>query len=226
MSRSIDVLVIEDETDLREAAVGFLRQTGHAAAGLGSIEQADEWLVKNDADILLLDLSLPGESGLEWLNRRPELREKGVIIITASGKDNERIAGRAAGADGYFVKPVNLAEIGISVKNLLHRLSSSTQWELNSLTWELCSPVGHVAKLTASELTLMECLAKKPGAVVQRSEIVARLEEDPETYDIRRMEVMLRRLRRKISESCNMDIPIVTIRSTGYAFTAELSWSR
>ena len=225
MSKAFDILVIEDESDLRDAVVGFLAQMGNETAGVDSVEAAERWLERNDASVLVLDLSLPGESGLEWLQRRVDLKEKGIMMVTAAGSDAERIAGRAAGADGYFVKPVNLVELGMSVKNLLERLRVADRWMLDSLTWELTAPNGKAAKLTASELTLMECLAEKPGGIVERATIIERLGEDPDAYDIRRMEVMIRRLRTKISETLSMDPPISTVRATGYAFTAKLDWA-
>ncbi len=224
MSKLYDILVIEDETDLRDAVVGFLGQMGNRVAGVASVEAADEWLAQNDAALLVLDLSLPGESGLEWLKRRTDLRDKGIMMVTAAGSDSERIAGRAAGADGYFVKPVNLVELGMSIKNLLERLQIADRWELDSLAWQLKSPSGKLSKLTASELTLMECLAETPGSIVERSTIIARLGEDVDTYDIRRMEVMIRRLRTKIMEELGVEAPISTVRGTGYAFTAKIDW--
>lgn len=224
MSSQHDILVIEDESDLRDAVVGFLGQMGTRAAGVDSVEAAEAWLAANDAACLVLDLGLPGESGLEWLQRRSDLREKGIVMVTAAGSDAERIAGRAAGADLYFVKPVNLVELGMSVKNLLERLRIADRWSLDSLTWELKSPNGKATKLTASELTLMECLAEKPGSIVERSIIIERLGEEPESYDIRRMEVMIRRLRTKVMENLGVEAPIATVRATGYAFTAKLEW--
>lgn len=225
MTTQYDILVIEDEADLRDAVVGFLGQMGNAAAGVDSVEAAEKWLARNDAVVLVLDLSLPGESGLEWLQRRSDLREKGIVMVTAAGSEAERISGRAAGADEYFVKPVNLVELAISIKNLSERLAVADCWQLDSLTWELRNPHGKGVKLTASELALLESLAEKPGSIVERSIIIERLGEDPESYDLRRMEVMLRRLRTKVLEQLGVEVPISTVRATGYAFTAKLDWS-
>ncbi|AGM41401.1 two component transcriptional regulator [Spiribacter salinus M19-40] len=224
MGTTLDVLVIEDEADIRDAVVGFLSQMGYSAAGVGSVEAAEAWFERHDAMVLVLDLGLPGESGLDWLQRRSDLRDKGIIIETAAGSESERITGRVAGADGYFVKPVNLVELSISVKNLLDRLQPGDQWQLDSLAWVLRSPAGKNVKLTASELALLECLAIRPGSIVERATIIRRLGADPDTYDIRRMEVMLRRLRVKIAEQLGVEAPISTVRATGYAFTAPLEW--
>jgi DNA-binding response OmpR family regulator len=222
MKRTIDALVIEDEADIRDAVVGYLSQVGQAAAGVDSVEAAEQWLEQVDAAVLVLDLSLPGESGLDWLARRPDLREKGIIMVTAAGREAERIAGRNAGADDYFVKPVNLVELSVGVRNLRDRLPASDHWQLDSLHWLLHAPNGSSVKLTASELALLESLAERPGAVVERDLIIRRLGADPQTYDIRRMEVMLRRLRVKIADQLGVEAPIATVRAAGYAFTATL----
>ncbi len=225
MAGMIDALVIEDEADIRDAVVGYLTQVGWSAAGVESVEAADAALAQTDAAVLVLDLALPGESGLDWLKRRPDLRGKGIIMVTAAGRESERIAGRDAGADDYFVKPVNLVELSVSVRNLIARLPVSDHWKLDSLSWQLHAPDGSAVRLTASELALMELLAGQPGAVVDRDTIIRRLGADPETYDIRRMEVMLRRLRVKIADQLDLEAPIVTVRGTGYAFAAEIDWT-
>lgn len=225
MAEMIDALVIEDEADIRDAVVGYLTQVGWTTAGVESVEAADAALAQTDAAVLVLDLALPGESGLDWLRRRPDLRGKGIIMVTAAGREAERIAGRDAGADDYFVKPVNLVELSVSVRNLIARLPVNDHWQLDSLSWQLRAPDGSAVRLTASELALLELLAGQPGAVVERDTIIRRLGADPETYDIRRMEVMLRRLRVKIADQLGLEAPIVTVRGTGYAFTAEIDWT-
>lgn len=223
-STSLDVLIIEDEADLRDAMEGFFAQIGYRCVGVASAEQADTWLETHTANVFLVDLNLPGEAGLDWLKRHTELRERGIIIVSAAGSDSERIAGRSSGADAYFIKPINLVELGVTVKNLLDRLGLGGSWQLDSLKWMLTSPSGQGVKLTASELTLLESLACKPGAVVERDQIIRRLGETPEAYDIRRMEVLVRRLRMKVEDELGDSPPISTIRGVGYAFTAPLSW--
>ncbi|MRH78284.1 response regulator [Spiribacter sp. C176] len=219
-----DVLILEDEKDLRDTMVEFMQSMGHDAIGVGSVEEADAWLTHQDARVLVVDLTLPGEGGLSWLRRRPELKERGIIMVTAAGSDNERIAGRLAGADSYFVKPVNLVELGMSVKNLTERLAYVKAWQLDSLTWTLTAPHGDSIKLTASERRFMEALAMTPGIAVNRHDIILRLGEDPKVYDQRRLEILVRRLRSKITDSLNCDPPISTARSVGYAFTSDLEW--
>ncbi len=225
MTTHFDILVIEDEDDLRDAVVGFLSQLGRLTTGVGSVEEAEAWLVHHDAAIILLDLNLPGESGLDWMHRRPELKEKGIIMVTAAGSEAERIAGRLAGADGYFVKPVNLIELGMTVKNLLDRLDTSDHWQLDSVTWQLMGPRGDAVKVTASELIFLESLAMQPGSPVDRESIIQRMGENPRVYDLRRMEVLVRRLRTKVEKKLGIEAPIATVRSVGYAFTANLEWT-
>ena len=219
-----DVLILEDEKDLRDTMVEFMESMGHSSSGVGSVEEAEKWLEQHDARVLVVDLTLPGENGLSWLRRRPDLKGRGIIMVTASGSDNERVAGRLAGADSYFVKPVNLVELGMSIKNLTERLNHAKAWQLDSLTWKLTSPDGNAIKLTSSERLFMEALAVTPGLAVNRHDIIRRLGEDPKVYDQRRLEILVRRLRSKITDSLHCDPPISTARSVGYAFTDDLDW--
>ncbi len=220
----IDILIIEDEIDLREAMQSFFDQTGYSCHAVGSAEEASAWSTSNSAHIMLVDITLPGESGLDWLRNHANPSKSGVIIVSAAGSDADRIAARSIGADGYFIKPVNLAELGITVKNLCNRLQFNNDWELSSVNWKLTAPSGRSMSVTASELAFLESLAITPGDPVDRKDIIERLGESPAIYDMRRMETMVKRLRTKAEETLGDPLPITTVRGIGYAFTARLNW--
>ena len=219
----VQILVIEDETDLQDAMVSYLGAAGFDAIGFSSVEAAESWLRHGDTRLIVLDLGLKGESGLDWLKRRPDLREKGIIIVTASGSPEQRIAGREAGADEYLVKPLPLAELSITAANLLERINPAKAWDLNRTTWSLGAPNGDVVKLTASELTVVSALAESPGEPVARDDLIRALGHDPLLYDYRRMEILIRRLRNKVHKETGVEAPIETIRAVGYAFAAPIS---
>lgn len=218
------LLVIEDEADLRDALVIYLNLEGMVAHGVSSLAEADQWMAHHECDILLLDWSLPDGDGVEWLKARDDLARKGVIITTARSDNASRLSGVRAGADIYLVKPVLPEEIVSLVHNMMRRLRPPTaaDWVLDAIQWQLLTPQGLPLKLTHSEHLLMHQLARASGQVVSREELAAALGHDPEIYDYRRMEVLVRRLRNKSVASCGQAIPLVTAHRQGYAFTASI----
>lgn len=219
------ILVIEDEPDLLAAMVRYLQLEGYVPFAAPSLKAAEHWLTQHDMDIIVLDLGLPDGDGLAWLGSRPGLRDKGVIMTTARGEGSSRVSGVRAGADVYLVKPVQLEELTALIRNLLHRLHRVDQpsWTLDVRSWNLISPEGQAIKLTHSEQILMIELARVPGSSVKREVLVTALGQNPEIYDPRRMEIMVRRLRNKAKETLGYDLPVETAHRQGYAFTAPIS---
>lgn len=224
-SKSPRLLVVEDENDLREAMVTYLGMEGFSVQGVGSLAAADHWLAKHQHDILILDLVLPDGNGLEWLAARPSLRKGGVVITTARGLVTERVAGIKTGADTYLVKPVQMEELAAVLNNLLHRMDIAPpeKWLLNTRLWTLTAPNGNHIKLTHSEARLLRRFALSPGQPVDRDDLIQQLGCNPEHYDMRRLEVLVRRLRAKASNQLDHPFPLTTVQKQGYAFTAEIT---
>ncbi len=216
------VLLIEDEGPLREATVAYLNLDGCQAHGVGTLAEAERWILTQDFDVLLLDLGLPDGDGLEWLlKRKSALATKGVIITTARGESTDRISGVRAGSDVYLVKPVALEELSASIANLHRRLGQGSpmpSWRIDRATWLLYTPQGQSVKLTGSEMAVMCALARQPGVTVPRDDLIVELGCKPDSYDPRRMEILVRRLRNKVSDSTDMSLPLETVHRQGYVF--------
>lgn len=221
---SVSVLVIEDEVELCEALIRYLRLEGLRAQGVGTLAEADTWLAHHAADVLLLDLGLPDGNGLSWLARRDDLKNKGVIITSARSDALSRVSGIRAGADVYLVKPVLPEEIVSLIENLMRRLRGhiSEGWELDGKRWRLTTPDGLPIKLTHSEHALLERLAQDPGQVVDKEDLAISLGHSPDVYDFRRLEIIIRRLRNKVQEAWGQALPLDTAYRRGYAFTADI----
>lgn len=219
------LLVVEDECDLREAMVTYLSMENFSVHGVDCLAAADSWLLKNQHDILILDLVLPDGNGLEWLAARPILRKGGVVITTAHGLVSERIAGIKTGADTYLVKPVQMEELAAVLTNLLRRMDINTpeKWLLNTRFWTLSAPNGNRIKLTHSEARLLRRFALSPGQPVDRDDLIKQLGCNPEHYDMRRLESLVRRLRSKATKQLEHPLPLTTVQKQGYAFTAEIT---
>jgi two-component system OmpR family response regulator len=218
------ILVVEDEPDLLDALVDYLTMEGMVAHGCSCLSDAQAWMDANDFDVLLLDLGLPDGDGLSWLKRRLDIRDKGVIITTARGDALSRVSGIRAGADVYLVKPVLPEEIVSLVRNLMYRIhgQAPSTWVLDANGWRLSSPDGHPLKLTHSEYVLLQRLAQSTGQAVSKEDLAISLGHNPEHYDFRRLEILIRRLRNKAKETFTISIPLETVHRLGYAFIAHI----
>ena len=218
------VLVVEDEADLQEMLVTYLNMEGYAADGVGSLRSATQWLRTHQLDVLILDLGLPDGDGLKWLQDHPELRAAGVAVVSARGTKDERLSGIRAGADLYLVKPVALDELSSLIANLVRRMQANSKpgWVLRRMNWTLESPDGQVIKLTHTEAVILERLVRTPGQAVSRNALIQALDQDPALYDPRRLEVLVRRLRVKASETFGYELPLDTAHRVGYSFTAQI----
>lgn len=218
------VLVVEDEPDLLANTVHYLNLDGFVADGVDSLGGAEAWLTTHEFDLLVLDLGLPDGDGLHWLQGKSGLRGKGVVVTTARGEERQRISGIQQGADLYLVKPVSLEELSSLMHNLWRRIKggADTTWVLQTVGWMLVSPLGVSVKLTHNEQLLMRRLAHLPGQAVSRAELAVSLGQDADSYDYRRLEILVRRLRAKVQEQLGMELPLETAPRVGYAFVSPL----
>lgn len=217
------LLIVEDEPELREAMVSFLRDEGFQSDGVGTLRAAREWLEQATPDILVLDLGLPDGESLTLIDN-PRLAQVGVIITTARGRAQDRLVGVKKGADAYLVKPIQLEELALVIRNLHRRLepkklsAPTPNWRLQKVSWTLTAPTGASVVLTRSEVLVLTELAMAVGIGASRNALITRLGHQPETYDWRRMEIMIRRLRNKCKEALGLELPVRTVHGYGYAF--------
>ncbi len=220
------VLVVEDDPDLRAAMVSYLNCENVSADGVATLAAAQTWVRSHEWDVIVLDLGLPDGDGLNWLGQIQASPKKGVIVMTARGKTEQRIAGMKAGADAYLVKPVALEELVLHIRKLHQRLVSATPskpvWQLHRKRWLLTSPDGRVASLSQSETRLLAALGEASGNAVPKMNLIRELGFDPMTYDDRRLEGLVRRVRLKCVDELGQAIPLQTAYGFGYAFTETL----
>ncbi|MEI6874952.1 MAG: response regulator transcription factor, partial [Spirochaetota bacterium] len=170
------VIFVEDEEELREVLVAVHSRFGHDARGCGDGASLDRLLADYPADVIVLDLNLPGEDGISISRRIRAGSNCGIIMMTSRGQLTERLKGFECGADIYFVKPIEPVELNAAIESLARRLvPTSTQakaaWHFDPRLSELTTPRGIEIELTAQECTVMKLLLASPGQTVHRLDI-------------------------------------------------------
>ena len=219
------VLVVEDDQDFREMVVLYLNRHGITADGVGSTSAYRRLRKGHRCHIAILDVGLPDGDGLELARELLAESSVGVIITSGMGRVADRTRGYQSGADAYLVKPVDLTELLAVLKSVARRLPipKSQLWHYDRITWCLTNPERNSIILTRSEACIIEALAEFPGSPVARDNLVSALGYPVNAYDHRRMEVLVRRLRRKAKECLGSSLPLETVRGKGYAFRAPIT---
>jgi two-component system response regulator CpxR len=220
------LLIIDDDVRLTEMLTEYLAAEGielrSASSGAGGLRDA----LRNDYDLIILDVMLPGLSGFELLR---QLRESGsrvpVLMLTARGDDVDRIVGLEMGADDYLSKPFNPRELAARIKAVLRRTSDDltqdvTEVEVGPLRANLprrdVTLNGQPLKLTNAEFVVLVTLMRTPGQTVSR-EALTRIALGRQLLpDDRSLDTHVSNLRKKIGESAERGLQIRSIRGTGY----------
>ena len=216
------ILLIEDELPLAKAVSRYLQGQGHTVlAVLDGVDGLHE-AIESEPDLVLLDLTLPGLDGLEVLRgirrRNPSLP---VIVMTARASVDQRVTGLDLGADDYFVKPFALAELGARVRSSTRSRDQpdSTRIDFGDLHLDLkCRQVHRGDReihLTAREFALLAYLARHPGQVLTRDQLMAAVWDVAHDPESRVLEVYIGYLRRKLRVDGAPDL-IETVRQVGY----------
>lgn len=206
--------IVEDDPDQRESLLTWLDIRGYRVWGVESAESFYRELAVSPADILLLDIGLPGESGLDVIRH---LRDsgiiRGVIVTSAHGERAARQEALKLGADVYLVKPVDLDDLLMHIDVLWSRVAGTTQgnalWSINKAARELVSPQGMAVSLTPSELVLLVYMASKEEPV-HRQELAVALGANLAVFDLHRIDVHLSRLRSKVRQRTSLNLPVAS----------------
>ncbi len=241
--RAAHIVVVDDERDVRETIEEYLSLQGYRVTtadggpALREIVAAGEPAV----DLVLLDISMPGEDGLSLARFLREHAEVGIIMLTAAGTVVDRIIGLEVGADDYISKPVDLRELLARVKAVLRRLRPATAFEgrsggpgeqpsnevafgrlrLDLDAHKLFDADGREVPLTSMEFDLLKAFAANPNRVLTRDQLLDLAHSRGwEPFD-RSIDVRIARLRRKIEADPTKPQVIKTVRGAGYIFATR-----
>jgi DNA-binding response OmpR family regulator len=224
----LKILIVEDEKDFSDALKDFLTAKGYLVETLDSLAAYTAWLHSGKCDLMILDRTLNDGDGLEILRHRMGSTSVPTIFLTGMGCIQERIKGYDLNVDSYLVKPADLNELLAVVQRCLRRAeqfppTSKSLWALHTDGWLLRSPDNKIVELTYKEFLLMKSFVGLQGLAVKRNLIIQSLGFTPDAYDIRRLEAMVSRLRKKLDHDSVDHFPLTTVYGVGYAFNEEIN---
>jgi two-component system, OmpR family, phosphate regulon response regulator OmpR len=225
------ILAVDDDAGLRELLQEYLTAQGYQVTAVADGAAMDAHLAEHTADLVILDLMLPGEDGLSLARRLRTRGDVPIIMLSARGDDVDRIVGLEVGADDYLAKPFNPRELLARIRALLRRTESPHpgnevvkqgihrfgEFLLNIESRDLHRN-GNTIPLTAGEFNLLRIFVEHPNRVLSRDSIMDMLKGYERSPFDRSIDVRVTRLRRKIEDDPNTPLYIRTVWGEGYLF--------
>ncbi len=223
------IAVVEDNAELRTDLVEFLHLRGFNAQGFESAEIFFLTWPATAFSLLLLDVALPGSSGLEIAQRvRTQNSHVGIIMLTALDANTDQVQGLNIGADIYLSKRSSLDVIEAACHSVLRRLAHvqrtakhSTSWVLSASRWQLQMPNGASLTLTQTEAILLAALFEQAGQAMSREALLLHLEKPETLSNLRNLDNTVSRLRRKVQTTCGVELPVRSGYGRGYTFVGQ-----
>lgn len=232
MHRAHHILVVEDDPVGRQMLSMYLRKENHRISEAGNGDEMRAIFAGGDVDVVMLDINLPDEDGLSLLRDLRRQSEVGVIMVTSRSEDVDRIVALELGADDYVTKPYNMRELLPRTKNLARRvvaaravgrdepLKTFAGWTLDIPHWGLTTPEGDRMRLTRAEFELLAAFVTNRGQVLTRNQLMDHVSRRGYDAFDRTIDVLVRRLRRKIEPDPTRPRFIITVHGLGYVFAA------
>jgi two-component system phosphate regulon response regulator OmpR len=222
------LLVIDDDTRLRDLLQRYLSEQGFRVTTAKDAADARAKLKSLTFDLLVVDIMMPGESGLSLTRTLREQSQVPILLLTAMSETGDRIEGLSSGADDYLSKPFEPQELVLRINAILRRVRPPLETGA-----DLCVTFGQFSfdtqreelrrgdstvRLTAAEASLLRALARRPGKALSRDELIA---ESPVIANLRTVDVQMARLRRKIEENPRFPRYLQTVRGIGYVLMLD-----
>lgn len=221
------ILVVDDDLRLRSLLQRYLQESGFAVSAAEDAECARKFLRIYKFDLLVVDVMMPKESGVEFLHKLRKESSVPAIILTAMGEAADRIVGLEAGADDYLAKPFEPKELILRINNILRRLPKIEMSDNNILKFGNCfydmvqqklKNASGVIHITPAEQSILSVLGKKVGQIFARDQLsdILGLEQNPRSVD-----VQITRLRKKIEKDSKNPRYLQTVRGKGYMLLTD-----
>ena len=236
MEASPHVLVVDDHRDIREPLARYLEKHDVRVTAVDSAAAARRALRKAAVDLVVLDIMMPGEDGLQLCRHLRETTRIPVILLTAMAEDTDRIVGLEVGADDYVTKPFNPRELLARIKAVIRRTQSLPpdreprsagayrfdRWSLDTSRRELVDEAGVVTPLSTGEFRLLVVLLERSGMVLSRDQLLDLTRGRRAAPFDRAVDNQVSRLRRKIERDPKSPKLITTVWGGGYRFTGKV----
>lgn len=222
ISAMLELILLEDEPVMAQELGEFLRDCGYRVTLATDLAGFNLAFDERRHHLAVLDLGLPDGDGLELIQA---LRERGstlgIVAFTARGTTDHKVSGFRVGADHYLAKGCDLEELAAVLEALRRRLGlqrEASPWRLEAGPRELYAPNQRMLRLSHQDMRVLERLMASAGDNVSRRQVVEALGEDWLTYDQRRLDTQIRRLRRNVEQATGLELPLKTLRNNGYCF--------
>ena len=238
MSETGNILVVDDQQEICDLVHEYLTDEGFRVSTANDGAGLREEMARSKVDLVILDLMLPGEDGLQLARQLRSESDIGIIMLTGRADTVDRIIGLEMGADDYLPKPFHLRELLARVRSVLRRAASRAaektegsrprarfaDWVLDLSSRELLSPSGEDVRLTTGEFELLSALVNHANQVLSRDRLLdLSRHREAGPFD-RTIDVQVGRLRRKLEDDPKNPSMIKTVRGGGYMFTPPVQF--
>jgi DNA-binding response OmpR family regulator len=237
MAAANHIIVVDDEPEIREMLADYLGHAGFRVSAAEDGATLRRLLEDQAADLVILDINMPGEDGLSLARYLRANTKIGIIMLTAAGEVVDRIVGLEMGADDYLPKPVDMRELLARVRAVLRRMESAPQkpvveppgtrkigfgaCQLDLDAHRLYDAAGEEVPITSMEFDLLKAFAEHPNRVLSRDQLLDLAHNrDWEPFD-RSIDIRIARLRRKVETDPSKPQVIKTVRGAGYIFVPD-----
>jgi two-component system, OmpR family, phosphate regulon response regulator OmpR len=226
------ILVVDDDTRLRELLKTFLSRNGFRVSTAKDAAEARQHLEALDFDLIVLDVMMPGQTGLDFAGELRKTNDVPILMLTAMGEPRDRIAGLEKGVDDYLGKPFEVRELLLRIQSVLRRGRPTTPAEaaadidrkvtFGPLQFDLAlgelTQKGKRVPLTDAEISLLRALTGRMGEVLSREALCKSVGSE---VNERAIDVQVTRLRRKIEEDPKLPLYLQTVRGVGYMLVPD-----
>jgi len=230
------ILIVDDDADVLDTVGFLLEDAGYGVISAMNGKSMFKELDKGQPDLIVLDVGLGNESGLELAMKVRKSSSVPIIMLTGKGAETDRVVGLELGADDYITKPYGSAELLARIKSVLRRskitrtksddagreIASFEGWTCDITGRKLHSPDGKEVSLTSGEFSVLVVFVQNPGRTLSRERLLD-LTGREKTFD-RSIDVQIMRLRRKIETDPSKPQLIQAIRAVGYVFSTQVEW--
>lgn len=232
MDPDAHLLIVDDDERIRGLLQKFLMRHGFLVSLARDAAHANRILSGLDFDMIVLDVMMPGEDGVSFCRRLREDRDTPILLLTAKGETQDRIAGLEAGADDYLAKPFEPKELLLRINSILRRVPADEPTDVTpkvlllgplrydvekGTMWKGDTPV----RLTSTEAQLMRIFSTCPGEPLSRSKLVEDLGRNGGQAQERAVDVQITRLRRKLEADPKQPRYLQTVRGAGYLLAPD-----